>query len=147
MIAAGGFHTCAVVLADASVVCWGSNSDGQLGLENMAPGSKVQIDPASCTAGVQVGCAGSLTTSLIPIAGIAGSMGVGQMLGGSPLGGYHTVAIDLFGNDFGWGNNNDGQLGRPSSSPLQGAVAAPPSVSLVATWFEKSLRVRITPAC
>ena len=33
-VAAGGFHGCAI--ADGAVFCWGSNTDGQLGLANRA---------------------------------------------------------------------------------------------------------------
>ena len=32
-LSAGSFHTCAV-LNDSSLMCWGANGDGELGIEN-----------------------------------------------------------------------------------------------------------------
>jgi alpha-tubulin suppressor-like RCC1 family protein len=110
-IAAGGFHTCAIVAADSSVACWGSNSDGQLGLghtSGIEPPGKVQVEDTGCTSGAQSGCA--LSTIFLKATTIAASIGAGQLLGGSPLGGYHTVALDGSGQDWGWGNNNDLQV-------------------------------------
>jgi alpha-tubulin suppressor-like RCC1 family protein len=116
-IAAGAYHTCAIVAADSSVTCWGLNGDGQ------APAWVLISDPG----GPAVGCIippgggdcvsaveGSADTipviKLNNVTTIAASIGVGQLLGGPPLGGYHTVALDSSGMDWGWGNNNDGQL-------------------------------------
>jgi alpha-tubulin suppressor-like RCC1 family protein len=116
-IAAGGFHTCAIVAADSTVVCWGMNKDGQLGIGHMSvheptPGAKVQIDPScgSIACGMIVDPNAPVTTvTFLKAKTIAASIGVGQLLLAT-LGGFHTVALNDFGLDMGWGNNNDGQL-------------------------------------
>jgi alpha-tubulin suppressor-like RCC1 family protein len=106
-IAAGGFHTCAIVAADSTVACWGSNSNGQLGLgyfsESELPGGKVQIQDPGCGGDPTVGCAD--TTTFLTAKTIAASIGVG-----SPLGGYHSVAVDSTGQNWGWGYNNDAEV-------------------------------------
>jgi alpha-tubulin suppressor-like RCC1 family protein len=124
-IAAGGFHTCAIVAADSTVFCWGLNSDGQLGLGTAEIGEyspRVVVDPG-CTPGFPGDCP-ETPQKLLPATAIAASIGVGQLLGGSPLGGYHTVALDSSGTDWGWGNNNDGQTFTGS---LWGAAVKDPS--------------------
>lgn len=99
-IAAGAYHTCAIVAADSTVACWGLNSDGQAG----SPRVLMRESGLSCVD------TGDITTSLNNVTTIAAAIGVGQLLGGPPLGGYHTVALDSSGGDWGWGNNNNGQL-------------------------------------
>jgi alpha-tubulin suppressor-like RCC1 family protein len=58
------------------------------------------------------GCADimAVATSLNKVTTIAASIGAGQLVGPTPLGGYHTVALDSSGMDWGWGNNDYGQL-------------------------------------
>jgi alpha-tubulin suppressor-like RCC1 family protein len=121
-IAAGGFHTC-VILQDSTVTCWGMNNDGQLG--RPYPGG---LDPWEPTAGIRVqikdpGCAGCAPamTFLPNATAIAASLGVGQ-IGGTPLGGFHTVALDSGGLDSGWGYNGDGELNGVISGSQQQAV-------------------------
>jgi alpha-tubulin suppressor-like RCC1 family protein len=109
-IAAGGYHSCVIVAADSTVACWGSNSDGQLGIGPSAgvvdtPGAKVQIDPPDCTSGVEEGCGDKITFLMATT--IAASIGVSSL---APLGGYHTVALDNSGRDWGWGNNDHTQI-------------------------------------
>ena len=106
-IAAGAYHTCAIVAANSTVLCWGSNSDGQLGNPGGGglPAAEVQTtDPGCNICPPTVALLNKVTT-------IAASIGVGNLVSLSPpFGGYHTVALDSSGIDWGWGNNNDGQL-------------------------------------
>ncbi|MBL4636245.1 MAG: hypothetical protein JKY56_20460 [Kofleriaceae bacterium] len=64
-ISAGQFHSCAV-LADETVVCWGSNSNSQLGGGNAAPGFRSDI-PVTVIAGPS---AEPLTGARIVVAGL-----------------------------------------------------------------------------
>ena len=111
-IAAGGFHTCAIVAADSTVACWGENNVGQLGLgfhsdAERTPFGKVQIQPPPCTGGFNVGCASG--TTFLKATMLAASMGVGQINLGQ-YGGFHTVALDAAGQDWGWGSNSELEL-------------------------------------
>ena len=130
MIAAGGFHTCAIVKADSTVACWGRNAEGQLGIGKTSwselPGQKVKIDPSACTTILpppNPGCStGVLTASII-----AASIGVGQ-IGGPALGGYHTVAVDAQNQDFAWGHNDNNSIpsGADSTVALPGFFRGSP---------------------
>jgi hypothetical protein len=105
-IAAGGYHTCAIVAADSTVACWGNNDFGQLGRGALSggelPGARVQVPDPGCSGTPPAGCAG--TTTFLVATSIAASIGVGQGYGG-----YHTVAIDGSGQDWAWGANLAGQ--------------------------------------
>jgi alpha-tubulin suppressor-like RCC1 family protein len=94
-VAAGGDHTCAV-RSNGRVMCWGSNSKGQLG-----DGSAQRSLPS------QVG-------ALLPRA---------QSLA---LGREHTCALTSEGSVFCWGANEAGQLGNGSTtdSPVPVQVSA-----------------------
>jgi alpha-tubulin suppressor-like RCC1 family protein len=81
-IAAGGYHTCALVTG-GGVKCWGLNNLGQLG-DGTASDRRVPTDVLGLTSGVS---------------------GVGA-------GGYHSCAVTESGGLKCWGNNGDGQLGR-----------------------------------
>jgi alpha-tubulin suppressor-like RCC1 family protein len=137
MIAAGGFHTCAIVASDSTVACWGMNNDGQLG---RPPPDPRLSDPWEPTPGPRVqiesGCnyCGDKITFLLGATTIAASIGVGQVGSGGVFGGFHTVALDSSGLDWGWGHNNDGELTGTSSGAHWGAVRgviAPPGTPLV----------------
>ena len=93
-IAAGSFHTCAV-LTDDSVWCWGANNFGQLA-QPTTPG------PDTCTdgGGDMVAC------SRRPIA-VAGLTMVRQLA----LGRFHSCALRMGGAVSCWGLNDSGQLG------------------------------------
>ena len=85
-IDAGSLHTCGVTTA-AEALCWGLNSDGQLGDGN-APTRRE-------TPGLVEGGSGFETIS-----------------GGGLLGsGHHTCGINAAGEGFCWGDNRFGQLG------------------------------------
>jgi alpha-tubulin suppressor-like RCC1 family protein len=114
-IAAGAYHTCAIV-ADSTVTCWGLNSDGQAGARVLisdpggpALGCIIPPGGVDCVSAAE-GSADTVPVIYLKVTTIAASIGVGQLLGGPPLGGYHTVALDSSGMDWGWGNNNNGQL-------------------------------------
>lgn len=112
-IAAGGFHTCGIVAADSTVVCWGENNVGQLGLgfhsnAERIPMGKVQIQPSMpCSPGFDVGCASEII--FLKATMLAGSMGLGQINLGQ-YGGFYTVALDATGQDWGWGSNSEFEL-------------------------------------
>jgi len=86
-ISAGGFHTCAVK-SDGSVLCWGSNSEGQLGV-------------------------GTTTDHLVPTAVSGLGSGVSAISSGIDF--YedhdHTCARKTSGFIWCWGYNGDGRLG------------------------------------
>jgi alpha-tubulin suppressor-like RCC1 family protein len=110
-IVAGGFHTCAIVALDSTVACWGDNADGQVGSGSTRgyepiPGARVQLGCARAGGG---GCAPLASTTLLKASAIAASIGVGQISLGQ-YGGFHTVALDTSGGDWGWGNNTDNQV-------------------------------------
>jgi len=124
-IAAGAYHTCAIVAADSSVACWGLNRDGQAGQATSGTPGRVLEPGPGCTGDgciippgggpcdPSAGGCGDIIPFLNKVTTIAASIGAGQLLGGPPLGGYHTVALDSSGMDWGWGNNNDGQVPFP----------------------------------
>ena len=80
----GYFHVCSV-LSNAALVCWGSNSNGQLG----------------------IGSVGGNTSTVTLVSGLTGVSSIA-------LGGYHTCALaGTSGNSsiYCWGSNSFGQLG------------------------------------
>ncbi|MSW84759.1 MAG: RCC1 repeat-containing protein [Actinobacteria bacterium] len=87
-ISAGGDHTCAL-LANATVKCWGSNADGQLG-NGLNLSSDVPV-----------------------VVGAPALSGVTQVSGGDD----HTCALLVDRTVRCWGKNSDGQLGNSSTSP------------------------------
>lgn len=80
-IAVGGQHSCAV-LSDASVVCWGRNNYGQLGIGSISDYSAIPVVVPAIT--------GSATI-------VAGT--------------YHTCALYDVGTVACWGNNKQWSLG------------------------------------
>ncbi len=141
-IAAGGSHTCALVVG-GTVKCWGYNSKGELGEGSGVPGvnrsTPVDVTGLSGVTQVATGwyhtCAlvqggtvkcwgydldGQLgngvllpgTNSPVPVS-VAGLSGVTQIVGGS----FHTCALIVGGTVKCWGINNYGQLGDGSGLP------------------------------
>lgn len=89
---ANGAHTCSVK-EDSTVLCWGDDSNGQLG------DGKTANSPV-----------------LVKVAGFDGAISVAA-------GTTHTCALRFNGTVFCWGNNSNGQLGngstRSSFTPVQ----------------------------
>jgi alpha-tubulin suppressor-like RCC1 family protein len=109
-IVAGGFHTCAIVALDSTVECWGDNRAGQVGSGStsgyeLTPGPAVQLGCARAPNG----CAPLSTTTSLKASAIAASIGVGQISLGQ-YGGWHSVALDTNGLDWGWGDNTNSQV-------------------------------------
>lgn len=104
-IAAGGSHTCAVLM-DATVRCWGSSLSGKLGV----PGSGEIGDdePASAAAVVQIG-------------GAAASVDLGIS---------HTCATRTDGVALCWGSGGFGRLGYASTADV-GDDETPASVGAI----------------
>ena len=155
-IAAGGFHTCALLEAGA-VWCWGENDDGQLG-----DGTLTDHRTAAPVVGLPVGVvaisAGAADTcALLADGGVRcwgnndeGALGDGTFvdkaeprtvigLQGAAVsieaGSYHTCAVAATGGSSCWGWNQYGQLGdgsttnRSTATPVSGA-----SVGVGAIW-------------
>ena len=87
-LAAGAYHTCAL-LSGGTVACWGSNTDGQLGLgDTNARGDQ----SGEMGASLPTVALGSAATALV-------------------AGAYHTCALLATGAVKCWGGNRYGQLG------------------------------------
>ena len=82
VIAAGGYHTCAVNTA-GSVLCWGNNDDGELGAGG-AIDQNIIVEASGLTAGI-------------------GAIAAGEL---------HTCALTTAGAVKCWGDNSQGQLGN-----------------------------------
>jgi alpha-tubulin suppressor-like RCC1 family protein len=88
VLAAGGAHTCAVFADDDSLVCWGHNGNGQLGL-----GDRAQRGD-------------SLRLALAPV-----DLGKGRKAIAVALGARHSCVVLEGGRVKCWGANAFGQLG------------------------------------
>ena len=77
----GYFHVCSY-LSNNALVCWGSNSNGQLG----------------------IGSVGGNTSTATLVPGLTGVLSIA-------LGGYHTCALTGTSSMYCWGSNSFGQLG------------------------------------
>lgn len=95
-ITAGGYHSC-VVEPNGTILCWGSNLQGQLG---------IGVEPPEITAPAE-DFAGIQTDSEIPVAveQISDAASVAAGL-------FHTCALHRNGTVSCWGDNRNGQLGR-----------------------------------
>jgi len=112
MIAAGDFHTCAVV-GDTDVYCWGLNDWGQLGFVegNECLGDPCQLDPTLVEELPDEG-------DLVAISG----------------GGRHTCALFANGAESCWGNNGSGELGDGT------AVSSHTPVTVIVAGDEEASR-------
>ncbi|MGB2860591.1 MAG: MBG domain-containing protein [Candidatus Microthrix parvicella] len=106
-ITVGDYHTCAVAGTSGAAYCWGYNSFGQLGNNNLGVDSGVPV-------AVEV-----------PV----GVTGWSQITAG----GYHTCAnVATSGDWFCWGENQFGQLGNNNlgvNSGVPAAVGVPVAVT------------------
>ncbi len=133
LLASGFSHSCAVD-SDGRLSCWGSNSEGQLGLGVRTPFSDEPVEPVGLGSVSSVS-AGSSHTCAVTVAGgvrcwgnnSGGALGDG-MTGASTVpvdvvglgsgvaavaaGGGHTCAVTDAGGVSCWGNNGSGQLGH-----------------------------------
>jgi alpha-tubulin suppressor-like RCC1 family protein/outer membrane protein OmpA-like peptidoglycan-associated protein len=89
-ITAGSAHTCAL-RDDATVVCWGANARGQLGLEDLADRGD---DPGEMGAALR-----------------AADLGPGRTATAISTGSEHTCALRDDATVACWGHNGNGQLG------------------------------------
>jgi len=160
-IAAGGSHSLAVK-SDGSVWAWGANGFGQLGdgstVDRASPVQAIGLAGAkSCSAGAchslavtssggaygwgdnYYGQAGSgsvnvCETAPAPVSGFVGATSIAA-------GGYHSLAVDTYGNVLAWGCNSDYQLGNQNgdSSGLPAPVAGLAGIASVAAGEHHSL--------
>lgn len=127
-------HTCAL-LADSTVMCWGSNRKGQLGFDpDVSETSNVPVAiPGLDGAAIEISAGGQHTCALLKTGGVAcwgfngsGQLGNGESGGwlleptlvdgiddaiGVTAGGRHTCALLADGSLHCWGDGDDGRLG------------------------------------
>ena len=125
-IAAGGYHTCAV-LSDKSVQCWGSNSAGQTG--GGTPNLGVGKTATEIAVGATLSCA-ILNDATLKCWGYLSSPNLGgKTATGIAVGSLHGCALLNDKTVKCWGaNNNYGQLGggaADSSRVLRGSLGDP----------------------
>jgi alpha-tubulin suppressor-like RCC1 family protein len=94
-LAAGGFHTCALLKDTGAVRCWGNNSSGRLGYGHTN----------------HIGDGDGETPAT------AGDVPVGSMVKQIVAGLQHTCALRVNGAVRCWGYNADGQLGYSNTNP------------------------------
>jgi alpha-tubulin suppressor-like RCC1 family protein len=100
-LSAGLFHACASV-PGGGVVCWGLGGEGQLGTQQLPPG----------------GSTFDSTFTPVTVPGVTGATSV-------TVGDYHSCAIVTGGQVWCWGRNDEGQLGRWTTSTVDPGVPAP----------------------
>ncbi len=169
-LAAGDTHALAA-LADGSVLAWGENAGGQLGLGDRAfrniptrvPALQGVVQVAATEAhslaltatGLvwawgsndrgQVGTSGPggrLFDQLAPVQ-VQGLTGVQAIAAGSS----HSLAVGADGSVWAWGSNRSGQLGPVVDMGLDSAVPVQvpglPAVQAIAAGFNRSLAVGV----
>ena len=107
-LVAGDYHTC-VLREDSQVVCWGANSNGQIGIGTE---NDVGTSPGPINQTVDLGT-GSFSVLIIyqsffpfMLLLLAGMTAIEVAAGGS-----HTCAIRSDGKLVCWGSNGNGELG------------------------------------
>ncbi len=158
----GASHACSADLT-GSVLCWGDNDNGQIGIGDAgtdigAPTAPLGLPPiASLCGGENHTCA--VTQGPSPQLycwgdNVDGQLGIGNFVdqpapvlvpGVTPsqvaCGAFHTCAIETTGDVKCWGNNDDAQLGdgttQTRSTPVP-VTGLPPSPVALALGFEAS---------
>jgi alpha-tubulin suppressor-like RCC1 family protein len=131
-LAAGDFHTCALITSGGAV-CWGSNGSGQLGDAGYSDHS-TPVDVFGLSSGIIALAAGGSNSCALTTMGEAmcwGSNRSGQLGDGNTMdadmpkevaglsngvavlsvGGDHTCALTIAGGIKCWGANDSGQIG------------------------------------
>lgn len=165
-IAAGGAHSLAL-LSDGTVMAWGDNADGQLGLgtaDNTPHPAPTKIPGLSNVVAIAAGDAHSLAVlsggSVVAWGnGFSGQLGNGAT-SGSPTpvavsglvgvvsvsaGLSHSVALTSSGQVMAWGRNSEGQLGDGTTTNRSAPVAVlglPSGVSSVEAGGLMTLALR-----
>lgn len=167
-IVAGGYHTCAR-LAGGEIMCWGDNSEGQLGLGSRDAGSLVPSSTPTPTTvptldkTVALGAGDRFTCALLRDAGVScfgddtsGKLGRGTSGGPHPeaapvtgllgpvaylahSGGYAEHVVLADGRLQGWGENTNGEIGLGTTGASALKAALIPNVSNVSEVAPGSL--------
>lgn len=145
-LALGSAHSCARV-KDGAVLCWGQNSNGQLGdgtledryrptpVQNLKRAARIAAGQTATCAALEDGtvmCWGGLPTPRepppgapvaqsklpAPVADLAGVAAVS-------VGGAHACALGRDGSVRCWGENNKGQLGDGTTAPRERPAPVP----------------------
>ncbi len=155
-LAVGQSHTCSIRAPDATVVCWGDNTYGQLGVAGASTSSETPVavtlpGPARwITAGFEHSCAVLYDGSLWCWGDNAeGQLGLNDAFGspnaptptrvGSAVdwvlvsgGQGHTCGIRAPGTMWCWGRNTNYELGLGTAQPVQ--LRAPTQVGMLTDW-------------
>jgi len=153
-VSAGSLHSCAIQ-SDQTLLCWGNNSDGQLGdgttLMRINPTQTIGTAWATVSAGLYHTCAikpdgtlwcwgdnsngqlGIATTTSSNSSPVQVSVGTATWLAVT-AGQTHTCGLQSDKTLWCWGNNVDGQLGIGSNQ----ASTIPTAVAPGSVWTEAS---------
>ena len=165
-VAAGGLHSLALD-ADGNAWAWGFNRDGQLGdatITRRTTPVEVAMPEGVTFTSLVAGERHSIALDEHGNAWTWGSNVYGQLGDGTAFrrttpvrvtmpalvrfvavaaGGQHSVALDQYGNVWGWGRNDQGQLGDTTTfnrfSPSQAYLPAGVTFTVIAAGYQHSL--------
>lgn len=148
-VAAGDAHACAL-RSDGTLLCWGSNASGELGLGAPSPREDVRVIPTPAGVIAAAVATGAASTCIISsdqrlfCAGdnSNGRLGLGDALADQIVTSFtevdpghryrqvalhsgSTCAIDTVGSLRCWGDGSTGQLGNGTSTGVTSPVAGP----------------------